>query len=390
MTFQYSTVQLSSGLLAGLLAAASLVTAQTQAPSGPAPYPDSSNGTQMQSTADGSWTPVGNGAPTYSSQPSQAPQTPVPTGQSQYPQAPYGQGSATYGQQPYPDRQQPYQTAGSPAPQAMPPTQPVPARLNIAAGTFITVRVNQTLSSDHNQPGDGFSAVLVAPLVVNGVVVAEPGQTIAGQVVEAQKAGRVEGTARLGITLTELTLVDGQQLPLHTQLVNRSGATSVGRDAGAIATTTGVGAALGAAAGWGTGAAIGAGAGALAGTVGVLLTRGHASVIYPEQVLTFRIDSPLTIDTTRATQAFRYVQPNEYDRPVYNQSTPTPYAAVPRAPVAVAAAPYYGYGYGYPYYSPYYWGPGFSVLIGGGPRYYGRPSFYGGPRFYGGRGSFRR
>ncbi len=63
----------------------------------------------------------------------------------------------------------------------MAPQASVPPQLSVPAGTFITVRVNQFLSSDRNGQGDPFSASLVQPLVVNGVVVAEPGQTIAGQ-----------------------------------------------------------------------------------------------------------------------------------------------------------------------------------------------------------------
>src|SRR5215472_4542293 len=128
---------------------------------------------------------------------------------------------------------------------------PPPAHLTIQPGTFVTVRLNQALSSDRNQPGDAFSATLVRPVVVDGVVVAQRGQTVGGRVAEAKKAGRVSGVSRLGVQLTELTLVDGQQLPIQSQLVSRTGPTSVGRDAAAIAGTTGLGAAVGAAADWG-------------------------------------------------------------------------------------------------------------------------------------------
>ncbi len=59
-------------------------------------------------------------------------------------------------------------------------------------GTFVTVRVDQPLSSDRNQQGDAFIATLARPVVVDGVVVAERGQTLSGRVVEAQKAGRAK------------------------------------------------------------------------------------------------------------------------------------------------------------------------------------------------------
>ncbi len=248
-----------------------------------------------------------------------------------------------------------------------------PGQLTIKSGTYLTVRINQPLSSDHNQPGDAFSATLASPVVVDGIVVAQRGQTVAGRVVESQKAGRVEGVSRLGIELTELTLIDGQQVPLRTQLIGRRGPTSEGRDAGAIAATTATGAAIGAAAGWGTGAAIGAGAGAAAGVIGVLLTRGEPTVIYPESLLTFRIDSPVTFSTEHAPQAFRYVTPDDYQQQYAQvQTAPYPHAAPP------PPAYYYGY-YGPAWYPYYWWGPSFAFFYG--PGYY-RP-YYRGGYYYG-------
>ena len=244
----------------------------------------------------------------------------------------------------------------------------LPPAVTIRPGTFVMVRMEQEISSDHNQEGDVFSASLAQPIVVDGIVVAQRGQTVMGRVAEAVKAGRASGTSRLALQLTGLTLADGLQAGIQSQMVNRNGQTSVGNDVGAVATTTAVGAAIGAAADWGRGAAIGAGAGAAAGLIGVLLTRGHATVVYPEQVLTFRIDSPVNVDLTRASQAFRYVGPDEYDRPV--QTT-----VARRPPPARIYTPY-------PYYSPYpywggypYYGSGISIGIWGGG--YGRGYGYG-------------
>ena len=86
--------------------------------------------------------------------------------------------------------------------------------------------------------------------------------------------------------------------------------------------TSAVGAAIGAIAGEGSGAGIGAAAGAVAGTAGVLLTRGHASVVYPESLLTFRIEAPVSFSTERSSQAFRYVDPSDYDRSFQADSHP--------------------------------------------------------------------
>ena len=250
---------------------------------------------------------------------------------------------------------------------APPARTELPALLTIQPGAFVMVRVDQPLSSDRDQQGDAFSATLLRPVVVDGVVVAERGQTLAGRVVEVQKAGRVRGVSRLAVELTDISLVDGRQLPIQTQLANRSGPASEGRDAGAIAGATVMGAAIGASADWGRGAAIGAGVGAVASTIGVLLTRGRETVIYPESVLTFRIEAPLTISTERAPQAFRYVERDDYDRPNELQTRPAPVRA--------------GCGiYGCPP-APYYYGPGFW------PHYGLR--FYYGAGFYFGRGYHR-
>lgn len=326
---------------------ASAPTVSQSNPNGDSNYPDSNY--PQQQTAQSPSYPAPQGYP-----------APPPPQQQQYPQT--QQGQQQYPMQPPPQQQGGYNS------------QPVPAEITVPAGTYITVRVNQQLSSDHNQVGDAFSGTLVRPIVANGVVVAEPGQTVGGRVAQVQKAGRIEGLSKLGVELTDLTLVDGQPIPVKTTLLDRTGNSSVGRDAAGIAATTGLGAAIGAAADWGRGAAIGAGAGAAAGIIGVLVTRGQPTVIYPEQVLTFRIEQPLTISTERSPQAFRYIQPGEYSQASYNPP-PAPGYGAP-GPV-YAAAPYYGpypyYAYGYPYYYPYY--GGFSLFVGPG---WGHGYYYGG------------
>ena len=251
--------------------------------------------------------------------------------------------------------------------------------LTMKPGTMLMVRINQPLSSDHSHVSDVFSATLTQPAIVLGIVVARYGQSVAGQVVEAKKAGRVSGVSRLGITLTSLTLVDGQTVPIQSQLLVREGPTSLGRDAATITGTTGLGAAIGAAAGWGKGAAIGAAAGAAAGTIGVLLTRGYPTVVEPETLLTFQVTAPVTIETNNSPQAFRFVEPADYP------SAQTPSQQVPAYPAPAPLAypyPYYVY-YASPYYSyyypywgyPYFYAPSFGFSFGY-PGYYYR-GYYG-------------
>src|ERR1700730_18265539 len=240
---------------------------------------------------------------------------------------------------------------GENRPQEAPP--PIPANLVLPAGTWVTIRVDEPLSSDRNHPGDAFTATLVQPLVVNGFVVARRGQTVGGRVAEAVKAGRGKGTSRLGLEINEISLVDGQQLPVKTQLISRRGDSSVGRDAVALGTTPCVGAAMGPAAEGGTGAGIGALAGAAASTIGVLMTRGKPTIVYPEMVLTFRVEAPLNISTERSAAAFQPVIPEDYEQ------QPTLYRRGPPAPPQPA---YFG---GYP---PFFLDTGVSFYRGGGFR----------------------
>ena len=90
-----------------------------------------------------------------------------------------------------------------------------PPELTIKPGTFVSIRVNEMLSTDRNRAGDTFSGVLEQPLVVDGIVVAERGQTVYGRVAEAEKA-RTTAPSRLALELTELSLADGAQTPVRS------------------------------------------------------------------------------------------------------------------------------------------------------------------------------
>jgi len=257
------------------------------------------------------------------------------------------------------------------------PAAPVPSQITLPAGTFVKVRINEKLSSDKNQPGDFFTATLEQPLIANGLVIAQPGQNIAGRVSEAVNADHGRGTSHLGLELTELSLADGQQVPIRTQLMEYQRGTSNGRDAGVVVGTTAAGAAIGAAAGGGVGAGIGAIAGGLAGAIGVMATRAHATEIHPEALLTFRTIDSVAIFTDRSGSAFQPVRQQDYRS----------YREQPRER-AVAPAPYYYGGYYDPFYYPYggyYYGPGFGIGI------YSRPTVVirGGGGYYRGGGHRR-
>ena len=267
-----------------------------------------------------------------------------------------------------------------PAPSAV-PNVIVPPALTVPAGTFVTVRLMGGLSSDANVQGDGFSATLEQPIVVDGWVVARRGQIAVGHVVSVQKAGRVKGVSSLGVALSDLPVVDGHQLPVQSQLIQTSAGPSKGRDAAAIAGTSGLGAAIGGAVDGGFGAGIGAAAGAAAAVAGVLLTPGRPTVMAPESLLTFRLTEPITVNTQRSQLAFQPVSQQDYAEaagpPQLQQRPAAPPYAGPGYPPPPGGAYPYPY-YPYPYAAGPYWpGWGFypSVSIGyyGG---YGRSGYW--------------
>jgi hypothetical protein len=143
-----------------------------------------------------------------------------------------------------------------------------------------------------------------------------------------------------------MVLVDGQQVPIRTQLLAHHGKESRREDTAAIIGLGAVGAAIGAAVGGGKGALIGAGIGAGGATAGVLSTRGKAVEIQSESTLTFRLDEPLIVSTERSQLAFLPVAPEDYNSPPDLRTppprrdrdserayeSPPPYDRYPRAP----------------------------------------------------------
>ena len=299
----------------------------------------------------------------------------MPASAQQDPQQPQDQ------QQRQPDQQQPDQQQqqaqppqapqDAPQPNAAPDAQQngpqdnytVPDSLTLPTGAILQVRTTGWLSSDRNKVGDNVILTLDQPLIVDGLVVARRGQTVTGTVVNAERAGRVKGVSKLGLSLIQLTLVDGQLVDVKTSLIKATGGTSNGRDALGVVGTTGFGAAVGAAAAGGPGAAIGAGAGFVAGVTGVLLTRGRPTIIPPESLLTFRVETPLTISTVHGQVAFQPVTSQDYG--TSNQTRRPRRYVGPYPPPPYAYAYPYGYPYGYPGYYPglyvgYYGGWGYG------------------------------
>jgi hypothetical protein len=178
------------------------------------------------------------------------------------------------------------------------PPQPAPTSapsVTLRAGTLLPVRLGESLSSEHNQAGDTFTATLDVPLTVDGFVIAERGARVEGRVIEAQKPSHMKGQPALALELTRLNTSDGQHVGIQTDAFRKQAVTSTEQDVGIVAAAAGVGAVIGAMAGGGKGAGIGAAAGGVAGAGGVMATRPKAVALPSETKISFRLSQTITI-----------------------------------------------------------------------------------------------
>jgi type IV secretion system protein VirB10 len=162
----------------------------------------------------------------------------------------------------------------------------------IPKGAHALLKLINSVSTRTAREGDYIYMTTSTPIVADGAVVVPVGSYVTGVVTHTKRSGRVTGTAELNIRIDTLTLASGKVVKMAPKLASvdsegtdqkvvgnenevKQGA-SKGVDAERIATTGGVGAAIGGITdrGW-RGAGIGAGVGSGVGLATVLLTRGR-------------------------------------------------------------------------------------------------------------------
>ena len=171
---------------------------------------------------------------------------------------------------------------------------PLTKPLVAPAGTPIQVRLNGSLDTARSRPGERFTAVLAAPIVVDGETLVPSGANVEGVVRNAASSGRLKGRADLSIALDSMQ-IGGSSVPLVTDTVDRTSGGHKRRNLTLIGGGSGLGALIGGLAGGGRGALIGAGAGAGAGTAGAAFTGRKQVHIPAESILIFHLRQPLQI-----------------------------------------------------------------------------------------------
>jgi hypothetical protein len=102
----------------------------------------------------------------------------------------------------------------------------------IPAGTALMVKLETTLATFSNKPGDPFRARLTQPVVLNGRTLIPAGATVEGRVTKVTEPRRISGKPTLGILPEALVLPTGERLFLDATLVdtNLGGGTDVNNE----------------------------------------------------------------------------------------------------------------------------------------------------------------
>jgi hypothetical protein len=186
--------------------------------------------------------------------------------------------------------------AQAPPPPA--PPKPRPQPIVVPAGTTLTVRLGDALSSKTSQAGQTFMATLAQPVSTERGTAIPAGSTASGTVVSAKAKGKFKGEGELSLALTSIT-INGHTYQIQTATLS---STSKGKGKRTAATTGGGaagGALIGGLAGGGKGAGIGALVGAGAGLVGGAMTGNKQIEIPAESALSFQLAAPLTLPPPR-------------------------------------------------------------------------------------------
>jgi len=164
----------------------------------------------------------------------------------------------------------------------------------IPTGSKVVIRLIDRINSEKNKVGEQFTAVLDEPVVQGGVEVIPRGADIKGRIANVNEAGRIAGSAQLGLELTQV-IVNGIPYSMTTSEYEEVGEGRGSQTAKRAAAGAGIGAVIGAIAGGGKGAAIGAGVGGGGATAVQVLTKGEKLNIPSETKLEFTLRAPLVI-----------------------------------------------------------------------------------------------
>jgi hypothetical protein len=170
-----------------------------------------------------------------------------------------------------------------------------PADVNIAAGTNLTIRINQRISVKTSHAGDRFDGEVVEPVVGdNDRVVIPRGSPVTGVVVASHRRGHFKGSSILELRLTYLTL-NGTRYALDTRDLTQTKKGKGKRSAAFIGGGAGLGMLVGGVASGGVGLLVGGLVGAGGGTALGGLTGNRDIEIPAESIVRFKLADNLVV-----------------------------------------------------------------------------------------------
>ena len=185
------------------------------------------------------------------------------------------------------------QPVAAPAPNEAPIVRP--ADINIAAGTNLTIRINQHISVKTSHAGDRFTGEVVEPVVgQNDRVVIPKGAPVSGVVVASHRRGHFKGSSILELRLTYLTLGESRYA-LDTSNLTQTKKGKGKRSAAMIGGGAGLGMLVGGVATGGVGLLVGGLVGGGGGTLLSGLTGNRDIEIPAESIVRFKLADNLVV-----------------------------------------------------------------------------------------------
>jgi hypothetical protein len=180
----------------------------------------------------------------------------------------------------------------------------------VPAGTALMVRLETTLATFSNKPGDQFRGSIMQPVVVNGQTLIPAGATVEGRVTKVSEPRRISGKPTIGILPETVIMPSGERYYLDATLTDTNihgsnvssegqfkGSTHDRRDTieqgGGTAGGMLIGGLIGGPPGILVGGIVGAGA-----STGHWLSKHRSATLPSGTQLTLELNRPLTMNAT--------------------------------------------------------------------------------------------
>lgn len=154
----------------------------------------------------------------------------------------------------------------------------------IAAGSQLTIKMQQTLDSGKHASGHKFTAVLEGALMDGDQTIVAAGSTVYGVITEAKKARRIAGKAKIMLTLTDIK-INGHIVPIKANVLNATAEATGKNTASKVVRGAAIGGLVNGSDGAKDGAKVGVGV--------ALLSKGNQVVIPSGTLLDFQLTNSL-------------------------------------------------------------------------------------------------